>query len=146
MIDTSSEPGGVKHHAFELARALRERGDDVTIVGPAARPVEGAVRFGGIARIASNGSDNRLGLFVSPWRIWRYFRRNEFDIVHVHEPADFFDETMRGAFKALQKLRDEGVITAVGRRFRIAWRTPSRPPRSVLFRAGLIPQREPTPH
>jgi phosphatidylinositol alpha-mannosyltransferase len=81
-----SEPGGVKHHAFELARALRERGDEVTIIGPAARPVEGAVRFGGIANIASNGSDNRLGLFVSPWRIWRYFRRNKFDIVHVHEP------------------------------------------------------------
>ena len=81
-----SEPGGVKHHTLELARALRARGDDVTVIGPASAPVEGVVRFRGIANIVSNGSDNRLGLFVSPWRVWRYFQRNRFDVLHLHEP------------------------------------------------------------
>jgi phosphatidyl-myo-inositol alpha-mannosyltransferase len=81
-----SEPGGVKHHTFELARALRARGDEVTVIGPASAPVEGAVGFGGTTNIVSNGSNNRLGLFVSPWQVWRYFRRNRFDVLHVHEP------------------------------------------------------------
>jgi phosphatidylinositol alpha-mannosyltransferase len=81
-----AEPGGVKHHAFELARALRDRGDEVTIVGPASVPVGGAVALGKTRNVISNGSDNRLGLFVSPWRIWRYFRRHKFDIVHLHDP------------------------------------------------------------
>jgi phosphatidyl-myo-inositol alpha-mannosyltransferase len=81
-----AEPGGVKHHAFELARALRARGDDVTLIGPSSGPVDGAVVFGGIANVVSNGSDNRLGLFVPPWRIWRYFRQQKFDILHLHDP------------------------------------------------------------
>jgi phosphatidyl-myo-inositol alpha-mannosyltransferase len=81
-----SEPGGVKHHAIELATALRARGDDVTVVGPSTSPVEGVVRFGGVTNVISNGSDNRLGLFVSPRSVWRYFRRNRFDVLHVHEP------------------------------------------------------------
>jgi phosphatidylinositol alpha-mannosyltransferase len=81
-----SEPGGVKHHAFELARALRLRGDEVTVIGPSSTSVEGAVPFGGVRSVVSNGSDNRLGLFVPPWRIWRYFRRHRFDILHLHEP------------------------------------------------------------
>jgi phosphatidyl-myo-inositol alpha-mannosyltransferase len=81
-----SEPGGVKHHAVELATALRARGDDVTVMGPATAPVEGVVRFGGVANVVSNGSDNRLGLFVSPRSVWRYFRNNRFDVLHVHEP------------------------------------------------------------
>jgi phosphatidylinositol alpha-mannosyltransferase len=81
-----SEPGGVKHHAIELATALRARGDEVTIIGPANAPVEGVVQFGGVANIVSNGSDNRLGLFVSPGSVWRFFQHNRFDVLHVHEP------------------------------------------------------------
>jgi D-threo-aldose 1-dehydrogenase len=36
------------------------------------------------------------------------------DIVHVHDPDDHIDEALAGAFPALRKLRDEGVITKVG--------------------------------
>lgn len=36
------------------------------------------------------------------------------DIVHIHDPDDAPDEALRGARKALIKLRDEGVIRAVG--------------------------------
>ena len=38
--DLSQPGGGVKHHAFELAKALREAGDEVTILGPASLPVQ----------------------------------------------------------------------------------------------------------
>ncbi|MFM8531148.1 MAG: aldo/keto reductase [Ilumatobacteraceae bacterium] len=36
------------------------------------------------------------------------------DVVHVHDPDDHEDEAIRGAFPALIKLRDQGVIRAVG--------------------------------
>jgi D-threo-aldose 1-dehydrogenase len=36
------------------------------------------------------------------------------DIVHIHDPDDMFKEAMDGAYKALDKLRSEGTIRAVG--------------------------------
>lgn len=83
-----SEPGGVKHHALELAQNLRMRGDQVCVVGPSSGPVDGnhVVPFKGVWRAVSNGSDNAFGLLVAPWQVWWYFRRNRFDVIHVHEP------------------------------------------------------------
>ena len=85
-----SERGGVKHHAFEVAHALRLRGDDVRIVGPATDDpkLEGVMSFGGVVNIRSNASDNRMALFVSPFKLRRYFREGRFDVVHVHEPPN----------------------------------------------------------
>jgi phosphatidylinositol alpha-mannosyltransferase len=83
-----TERGGVKHHALQLARALRAQGDAVTVIGPAPRPLEEPETFGfpGIVNIRANGSDNRVGMFVAPWRVRSFFKRHRFDIVHVHEP------------------------------------------------------------
>jgi phosphatidyl-myo-inositol alpha-mannosyltransferase len=83
-----SEPGGIKHHAVELARSLRDRGDEVTLIGPASRPTHehGTVGFRGVRKIVSNGSDNSIGIFVRPWQVWSFFRRHRFDLIHVHEP------------------------------------------------------------
>jgi D-threo-aldose 1-dehydrogenase len=36
------------------------------------------------------------------------------DVVHIHDPDDHFDEALRGAYPALDRLRREGVIGAVG--------------------------------
>jgi D-threo-aldose 1-dehydrogenase len=36
------------------------------------------------------------------------------DVVHIHDPDDHHDEALAGAFQALSRLRDEGVIGAVG--------------------------------
>lgn len=36
------------------------------------------------------------------------------DIVHVHDPDDFVDDALRNAFPALRRLRDEGLIGAIG--------------------------------
>ena len=36
------------------------------------------------------------------------------DVLHVHEPVGFYDETMQGAFRALRKLREQGLIKVLG--------------------------------
>lgn len=37
-----------------------------------------------------------------------------FDILHIHDPDDHYDSALRGAYRALDRLRREGVIGAVG--------------------------------
>lgn len=36
------------------------------------------------------------------------------DVVHVHDPDEHEEEAVNGAFRALRRLRDEGVVGAVG--------------------------------
>jgi D-threo-aldose 1-dehydrogenase len=36
------------------------------------------------------------------------------DVLHVHDPDDHLDEALTGAFRALRRLRDEGVVGAIG--------------------------------
>jgi D-threo-aldose 1-dehydrogenase len=36
------------------------------------------------------------------------------DVVFVHDPDDHFGESVAGSFRALQRLRDEGVVQAIG--------------------------------
>ena len=86
--DQAAPGGGVKQHAVDLAAALRARGDEVTIVGPSSKPIHEphTHSFGGVVNVVANGSDNMLGIFVSPLAVRRYFRANRFDVVHAHEP------------------------------------------------------------
>jgi D-threo-aldose 1-dehydrogenase len=36
------------------------------------------------------------------------------DILHIHDPDNHYDDAIRGAYKALDRLRSDGVIQAVG--------------------------------
>jgi D-threo-aldose 1-dehydrogenase len=36
------------------------------------------------------------------------------DVLHIHDPDDHFEQALSGAYKALDKLRGEGTIKAVG--------------------------------
>src|SRR3984893_12745830 len=36
------------------------------------------------------------------------------DILHIHDPDDHYDEALHGAYRALDRLRSDGVIKAVG--------------------------------
>jgi len=87
--DLAIRGGGVKHHVFSLANALRARGDSVTILGPASHPVheQGVVTTGGIVSVESNGSANEMALFSSPFETLEFFRSRSFDVIHVHEPS-----------------------------------------------------------
>jgi phosphatidylinositol alpha-mannosyltransferase len=86
--DLADKAGGVKHHAVQLARALREQGHRVTIFGASSCATDDPEMVGitGIVSFASNGSDNRMALLASPAELRRFFRDHTFDVVHVHEP------------------------------------------------------------
>lgn len=43
------------------------------------------------------------------------------DLVHVHDPDDHLDEAVAGAYPALVRLRDEGVVGAIGLGTNHAW-------------------------
>jgi D-threo-aldose 1-dehydrogenase len=36
------------------------------------------------------------------------------DVLHIHEPVGFYDKALKGAFKALTKLHEQGLITTLG--------------------------------
>jgi phosphatidylinositol alpha-mannosyltransferase len=85
-----AEEGGVKRHAMQLAATLRGLGDEVDVIGPfsgrgGALP-EHTYGFSGVVNIPANGSDNYLGIFVQPWKVWAHMRRKKYDVLHVHEP------------------------------------------------------------
>jgi len=86
--DMASPGGGVKQHALHLAASLRRLGDEVTLVGPSSVPSDepDVHSFKGIVNIPANGSDNFLGLLVSPRAVRRFFRDHPFDVIHIHEP------------------------------------------------------------
>ena len=86
--DMASPGGGVKQHALHLAASLRRRGDEVMLVGPSSVPATDpdVHSFRGIVNVRANGSDNYLGILVSPIAIARFFRRHRFDVIHIHEP------------------------------------------------------------
>jgi phosphatidylinositol alpha-mannosyltransferase len=73
-----------------LAAALERHGDEVEVLGPASEPVivRNVTTFGGVVSIRSNGSDNRLALLTSPFKVRAHLRRRRFDVLHVHEPMN----------------------------------------------------------
>ncbi len=84
-----AEEGGVKRHSMQLAHSLRRLGDEVDVVGPCrdSRELgENVYGFRGVVNIRANGSDNRLGIFARPDKVWRLFRDRRYDVVHIHEP------------------------------------------------------------
>jgi phosphatidyl-myo-inositol alpha-mannosyltransferase len=88
-----TRPGGVQGQVVGLARSLRARGHDVTVVGPADEgvPVPPAAGehfvIGRPVALHSNGSVAPVALSpVAAARAERFVRRGGFDVVHAHEP------------------------------------------------------------
>ncbi|MBN6040903.1 glycosyltransferase family 4 protein [Amycolatopsis sp. 195334CR] len=84
-------PGGVQGHVVDLAEALLERGHEVSVLAPADEDadVPAFVHPAGKALgIPYNGSVARLQFGpVSYARVRRWLRDNDFDVLHLHEPA-----------------------------------------------------------
>lgn len=78
-------PGGVQAHVADLSRALRARGEEVSVVGPG----DGDhVRVGGARPISFNGSKAPIALSPAAVRATRGALRDLApDVVHVHEPV-----------------------------------------------------------
>lgn len=84
-------PGGVQNHVVDLARALLERGHEVSVLAPGDEDLEVPpfVQPAGKAlSIPYNGSVARLQFGpVSYARVRRWLREGNFDVLHLHEPA-----------------------------------------------------------
>jgi phosphatidylinositol alpha-mannosyltransferase len=83
-----ARPGGVTTHIRAQARALRARGHEVRVFGPASAPLDhGEIALSGSVPIVFGGTEAGLGLDpFSARRVARLFRDERFDVVHVHEP------------------------------------------------------------
>jgi phosphatidylinositol alpha-mannosyltransferase len=84
-------PGGVKTHVRDLAEALMSRGHQVSVLAPSddddhLPPF--VVPAGRAVPIPYNGSVARLAFGpLSARRVRRWIADNDFDVLHVHEPA-----------------------------------------------------------
>jgi phosphatidylinositol alpha-mannosyltransferase len=85
-------PGGVLAHISQLSRQFTLMGHEVKILGPCSASRERAedgtyIPLGGSVPVPYGGSIARIS--VSPWilrQVREIIHREEFDIVHVHEP------------------------------------------------------------
>ncbi|WP_191243708.1 glycosyltransferase family 4 protein [Amycolatopsis deserti] len=84
-------PGGVQGHVTDLARALLDRGHEVSVLAPAdddADLPDFVHPAGKALGIPYNGSVARLQFGpVSYARVRRWLRDGGFDVLHLHEPA-----------------------------------------------------------
>jgi len=83
-----ARPGGVTTHIRAQARALRARGHEVSVFGPASAPLrDGEQAISSAVTITFGGTESGLGLAPFARRaLHALLRREPFDIVHVHEP------------------------------------------------------------
>jgi len=84
-----TRPGGVQGQVLGLARALRQRGHDVRVLGPCDGPPPdaGVTPLGDSLPTAANGSVAPIAPDASAQlRTIRALRDERFDVVHIHEP------------------------------------------------------------
>ena len=82
-------PGGVQMQVLHLARALRRRGWDVSVLGPCdgPPPEPGVTPLGDSLFMAANGSMAPIAFDLPAWlRSYAALREQKFDVVHIHEP------------------------------------------------------------
>lgn len=82
-------PGGVQGQVLAMARALRQRGHDVRVLGPCDGPPPdaGVTPLGDSLPTAANGSVAPIAPDASAQlRMIRALRDERFDVVHIHEP------------------------------------------------------------
>lgn len=92
-------PSGVSEHAHNLARALRKKGHDTTILTlhyPKEKSEEGVARVGRVLFIPMNGTVATVP-FLNPSAVRAFFLNSAYDIVHLHGP--FFPGLSHWALK-----------------------------------------------
>lgn len=82
-----STPGGVNTQIRQQAAALSRRGHDVHVFGPASAPLDNGERdLGRTLTVTFSGTESRLGVDPRAVAAVARMRRDQYDIVHVHEP------------------------------------------------------------
>ncbi|HEY5638642.1 MAG TPA: glycosyltransferase family 4 protein [Dehalococcoidia bacterium] len=85
-------PGGVNRHVFNLSGHFLRRGHDVTVVAPASRrshdepPYLHVIGHSAVGLPASGSVANVSLSYNLSSRVKRLLAREQFDIVHIHEP------------------------------------------------------------
>ncbi len=119
--DTAPHYGvGLSEQRIGRFLAGRPRGEYVlsTKVGrklvPAAGPVEGADGFHGTPELTRVRDYSRDGVLATLEDSLRRLGVDHVDIALIHDPDDYATDALGGAYVALDQLRSEGVVRAVG--------------------------------
>ena len=99
---------GRPHEEFVLSTKIGRR------LVPATGDVEGAEGFYGTPRLARVRDYSRDGALAALEASLRRLDTDRIDIVLIHDPEDHAVEALDGAYAALDQLRSEGTIGAVG--------------------------------
>ena len=100
--------GGRPREDFVLSTKVGRR------LVPAAGDVEGVEGFYGTPRLARVRDYSRDGALASLDGSLRRLGTDRIDIALIHDPDDYAEEALDGAYAALDQLRSEGTIRAVG--------------------------------
>jgi phosphatidyl-myo-inositol alpha-mannosyltransferase len=83
-------PGGVQSHVLQLAKVMRARGHEVSVLAPASPHVslpDYVVSAGRAIPIPYNGSVARLQFSPAVHgRVRKWLAQGDFDVLHLHEP------------------------------------------------------------
>ena len=83
-------PGGVQSHVLQLAKVMRARGQEVSVLAPASPDVslpDYVVSAGRAIPIPYNGSVARLQFSPAVHgRVRKWLAQGDFDVLHLHEP------------------------------------------------------------
>ena len=83
-------PGGVQSHVLQLAKVVRARGHEVSVLAPASPHVslpDYVVSAGRAIAIPYNGSVARLQFSPAVHgRVRKWLTQGDFDVLHLHEP------------------------------------------------------------
>ncbi|HEY8816923.1 MAG TPA: aldo/keto reductase [Candidatus Dormibacteraeota bacterium] len=106
---------------MRLGKALRDKPRDefvlATKVGRLLRtdaPPEPGQNFKGTPPVNPVFDFSYDGVMRSVDESLERLQLERIDILHIHDPDDHYDHAIRGAYKALDHLRSEGIIQAVG--------------------------------
>jgi phosphatidyl-myo-inositol alpha-mannosyltransferase len=82
-----SAPGGINNQIRAQAAALRRRGHDAQVFGPASSaPTNGERSLGRTVSVSFGGTESGIGLDPRAYAAVGRMLREPFDIIHVHEP------------------------------------------------------------
>jgi D-threo-aldose 1-dehydrogenase len=106
---------------LRLGKALRNRPRDEFVLASkvgrllrADAPPEPGQAFRGVPPVNPVFDFSYDGVMRSVDESLERLQLGRIDVLHIHDPDDHYQEALNGAFKALDQLRSEGVIRAVG--------------------------------